>query len=235
MVHSDIQARFPDYHVVLARPIAVNLGRLADAALKAIGTSVFALSDLEKFAIPPHVRGKRKAKLEKAIQDKVQEVLEPGIGDTLKVLGYASVNATAAVQEVIGQLSRLQFEGMVAADPAEAPNSTPPNIRFGNLVAYDPAEIDRRLGVCSFPLYSFSEKQAETVQIGGSLDEIRAILRERDIFQYFFPSADQVALGLIERESLKRDGLLTRVAQSPSIGHPLGRLELVPSVRRLTR
>ena len=233
MAQSDIQALFPDYRVVLARPIAVNLGKLADAVAEQLGNPSFQLKDFEKIGVPPNVHGKKKARLEKAIQEKMGVVLEGGIGETFKVLAYASVNPTAAWQEVISQLSHLQFEGVDASGIAESATTTTPTVQFGGLLAFDPAEIDRRVGVCSIPLYSFSEEEAEKVYAGANVEEIRAILQRHDIFQYFFPSADQVALGLVEREALKRDLLIARVAKSPAIGHPLGQLELVSADTKL--
>jgi hypothetical protein len=233
MAQSDIQGLFSDYRVVLARPIAVNLGKLAEAVAEQLGNPSFQLKDFEKIGVPPNVHGKKKAKLEKAIQEKMGAVLESGIGATFKVLAYASVNPTAAWQEVISQLSHLQFEGVDTSGSTESAIPATPTVRFGGLLAFDPAEVDRRVGVCSIPLYSFSEEEAEKIYTGTNLEEIRAILQHHDIFQYFFPSADQVALGLVEREALKRDVLVARVSESPSIGHPLGQLELVSTDTRL--
>lgn len=230
MAQTDVQARFPDYSVILARPIAVNLGRMADAVAKALGTPTLSLASLPNWTPPPAMSKKVKEKLEKKFQEKWTAILEDGFGGTFHVLEYASVNPIAAWQEVISQLSHLQFVGVPAPDLATAtgiPEHTSPTVQFGGLIALDPAEIDRRLGVCSIPLYSFSQDEARAIHESTNLADVRTILSNHDILQYFFPSADQVTLGLVERRGLDREAVLSTVAKSPDIGHPLGQLELV--------
>jgi len=103
----------------------------------------------------------------------------------------------------------------------------PPVVRFGSLVALDPAELDRQMGICSVPLYEFSIGEAEVFHAGSDVERAREILKARDIFQYFFPAPDHLALGLIEKNHLSPSALVEWLRRPPDIGHPFGPLELI--------
>ncbi len=55
----------------------------------------------------------------------------------------------------------------------------------------------------------------------------RELLGEHDVLQYFFPAPDQLALGIIERASASPTDIVDQIALAPSLGHPLGEMELV--------
>ena len=89
-------------------------------------------------------------------------------------------------------------------------------------------EEDLKVGICPLPLNEFSLSELEDIQRGGDVDEVRGILRSKGALQYFFPAADQLALGLIDRNegSPEVTNVLEQVLMAPQIGHPFGPMEI---------
>jgi hypothetical protein len=89
-------------------------------------------------------------------------------------------------------------------------------------------KADRDLGICAIPLYDFTEEQIETVGSGSDTDEAIGLLAQRNLLQFFFPPADQIALGVAERTALESGEVVERVSLAPRLGHPFGPPEIVP-------
>jgi hypothetical protein len=142
-------------------------------------------------------------------------------------LSAASLNLVAVWKDVIQQLSLIEIEPHPRALPDG--KTVAPTLHLRKLVALDPAEVDRSLGVCSLPLYEFSESDVEVLQRGIDLEAAREILRARDIFQYFFPPPDHLALGLAESRTRPASELVADLVRTPEIGHPFGQFEVVDS------
>jgi hypothetical protein len=103
------------------------------------------------------------------------------------------------------------------------------SLDLGSIVSIDPVEYDRRLGLCSIPLYDFDNRSIEYFHRGTDLEAARAVLKQYGIFQYFFPPPDHLALGLAEASPRDSRTLATDVANVPSLGHPFGAFEIVDS------
>ncbi|MFQ5923542.1 MAG: hypothetical protein ACE5M4_11935 [Anaerolineales bacterium] len=227
LAQSDIQASLQDYQVVSARPIAINLSKVAGGLVDLLGKAEIGQSDLHRISELQNQSEVQKQLMER----RMKKLLEVGFLPALQALSYASLNAAAAWQDVIMQLSHLELvpageDDVIQQQPEDG--STPiPTIRFGSLKALDPAELDRQMGICSVPLYEFREDEVELFHSGVDIDAAREILRHHNVLQYFFPPPDHVALGLIETGPLTPDALIEQVSRSPEIGHPLGPPELV--------
>src|SRR5205807_233783 len=76
--------------------------------------------------------------------------------------------------------------------------------------------------------HSFSAEEMESVSAGRSVDEVVGILRRQGIYQYFFPPADQLALGLADRTTATASQLLEALGSAPKLGHPFGDNEILP-------
>lgn len=97
------------------------------------------------------------------------------------------------------------------------------------LLAVDPMEQDRALGLCAVPLDDFTLDDLDLFQSGTNLEAIQQVLRQRDILQYFYPPPDQLALGLVERgEFASIHQLVDQLVRIPDSGHPFGPSELIP-------
>ena len=87
---------------------------------------------------------------------------------------------------------------------------------------------DLKVGICPLPLNEFSLRELEDIQRGSDVDQMREILRAKGALQYFFPAADQLALGLIDRNqgSSEVSNVAEQVLMAPQIGHPFGPPEI---------
>ena len=59
------------------------------------------------------------------------------------------------------------------------------------------------------------------------------MLKRHDIIQYFFPAADQLALGLVDQNKFSVGDVVQHLEKTPEIGHPFGGLELVDPLTKL--
>ena len=224
LAQADIQAAYQDYKVILARPIAVNLARAAEALATFFGKPEIGQRDLARLS---DERTKR------VFEHRAKLLIDAAFVPAIQAVGYAALNAPATWQDVITQLSHVQF--MSSSDftqnleTSKEAKADLPVIRFGALVALDPAEIDRQMGVCSVPLYELSGDEALVFHSGVDIEAARELLRTHHILQYFFPAPDHLALGLIEKKSAPPSTLAGWLEQSPNIGHPFGPSELVAS------
>ena len=217
LAQADIQAANQDFKVIFARPIAVNLAKIAETLASFFGKAEMSQRDIERFS--------------KLGEGKKQRVIAAGIFPAIQAVGYAALNAHATLQDVLIQLSHVQF--IVSSAPTQSDDgrtevrADTPVIKFGSLVALDPAELDRQTGVCSVPLYEFSGDEAEVFHSGSDIERARELLMTHHIFQYFFPAPDSLALALMERNLVPSSTLMDWLKRPPEIGHPLGASELV--------
>src|SRR3990172_8270711 len=227
LAQADIQALYGDYKVILARPIAVNLSKAAEALASFFGKTEIKNKDLDRLSKGGE-RGKRK------LERQMKQLAEAGFIPAIQAIGYAVLSTSATWQDIIKQLSYVQF--LPTADLPQATTDTPkgaktdsPIINFGALIARDPSETDRQMGVCSVPLYELSTSEAEIFHLGTDIEAAREMLKTHHIFQYFFPAPDFLALWLIEKEHTSPSKLIDILSRSPKRGHPFGSSELVPS------
>jgi hypothetical protein len=246
MAQTDIQSSMPSVKVVMARPAPINLGGIAKILTNVLGRTTFSL-DLERNKWIEMGQEEMEAQLKKFF-----DIYGESIGQ-LAILPsqYALLNNVALWQEVIQQLSLIDVDTgrSISEKPPKKKKNTspkkrrkkttktvklPPNVGLSSLIALDPAELDRAYGVCSIPLYAFSQAEVDLFQSGKDIEYIQSILRKHDIFQYFFPPADQLALGIAEIRPATPSDIVGHLTKVPELGHPFGSLELVRSPVDLT-
>lgn len=227
LAHGDIQAAMPSLRVMMTRPVAVNLGEAARILSEVLGRVSFGQKELEWL-------GDSQDKKEQ-IEQFAKQITERIKGSTIAALSIASLNLLAVWKEIIQQLSLIEIETVTPQGDVtqEAmPQTKIPTVHITKLIALDPAEEDRRLGVCSVPMYGFEPVDVDIFHSGGDVEAARDVLRRHGILQYFFPSADQLALGFADRLSSKPTEIVDSHGRTPEAGHPFGELEIVePSVR----
>ena len=88
---------------------------------------------------------------------------------------------------------------------------------------------DRSAGLCSFSLSQFSHEEIELILRGNADTEaVKEMFRRHNLFQYFFPAPDHLALGLIESERARfLPQLIDQLVRTPDLGHPFGPNELM--------
>jgi hypothetical protein len=161
--------------------------------------------------------------------------LVDAIGDRLKGIVIPSfsaipLNVIGIIKDAIQQLSLIEIrpaEKAKAEEKSETSSAGLPTIDFKRLAILDPVEADRLMGVCSIPLYELSKEEIERLKSRPSEEEAREILKRHDVLQYFFPAADQLALGLLDREPVSAGEIVDRLRQTPGLGHPFGPLEVI--------
>lgn len=226
MAQADIQATMPFMNVIFGRPAPINLAIIAQVVLETFGSLNLGQSDIQK--------------LGELFQDKkfAESFAERVFKPIIQAFQFASLNLVASWMEVIKQLSFIELETISEKSPDEKPKvynilSKGQTIRLGKLIALDPVEIDRQLGICSVPLYDLSPEEAEVFHSGSDIEHVREILKLHNIFQYFFPAPDQLTLGLVEAQKISVDELLGQLTEVPKIGHPFGKPEIISPTANL--
>jgi hypothetical protein len=228
MAHGDIQASMPSIKVIMARPAAVNLGAVAQLLAQLIGKTSIGQEQINWLA-------EHKEDMQKFASEHADGIIDR-IGNAISgPYMIASLNILATVKEMIQQLALVEIETKPSQrqDELEGP-TVMPTLHLSRLMALDPVEVDRRMGVCSVPLYDFSPAEVEIMHSGTRIDEVRNSLKERHIFQYFFPAPDHLVLGLAEEQSLKPVDIVDRLSRVPKIGHPYGEMEIVDRKIKIT-
>lgn len=225
LAYGDIQAALPSIKLLMARPAPLNLGLAAQIVSELIGRVQIGPRELKWFENEEAVNQVTKDFIEN-IPMKLRSVMG-------RSFAIASLNMIAAWKDVVQQLSLVELME-ISADPetitgAQQDTSTFPTFDFQKLIAYDPVAMDRSLGVCSIPLYDFTQKDVDIFQSGRDIEVARQLLKRLDVFQYFFPAADQLVLGFIDQDQLSVREIVHRLERTPEIGHPFGQLEIVDS------
>ena len=218
LAHADLQTAFNPIRVILARPVVIDLPTAAAHLSRMIGRTTLSSADLSAIPGAPD-------------QKAVQEAMQPYI-DSLGELAKQWFDNAAGVQDigfVIGFLQFVDQMRLVKFDSSEGRLQ----IDLSGLVASSSTASDEDFGICPVPLHSFTGDEMETISAGRSTDEIVGILRRQGIYQYFFPPADQLALGLADRTTATASQLMGALGSAPKLGHPFGENEVLPASLRV--
>lgn len=226
MAQGDIQAVMPSVRIVMVRPVAVNLGFAAKLISDVLGRIEFGQKELDWLTQHQEDLQERIKALPDEIGENLKRILVPSFSAVpLSILGV--------FKDALQQLSLVEMrpaEGATSSVKGEARMTAPvPTFDLRQLAVLDPAEADRRMGVCSLPLYELSPAEVESLTSKPNDDEAREVLKRHDVLQYFFPAPDQLALGLADREPTTVGTILDRLHQTPEFGHPFGAPEIIDS------
>lgn len=217
LVQSDIQGAHPDYRVLTIRPAAVSVSKLAQAIQAVFGSPIMTEATF--------------AAIQKD-QAPLQSALTQSIGNLAGLSKRLALPKLPQILELIQQLAKLKF---TTADVSGSSSSGKFAVDLTAILSYDPIGADRDVGVCGFPFYDFNEQAIDAILTASSTEEVADTLRQRDIFQYFYPAPDQLALGLVERGVSKPAKLSSILEQAPNTGHPFGQTELVEAQTSVLR
>jgi len=215
LVQTDLQAADTSIHVVSARPIIVDIATVARTIQRDLGKSVITRSEWIELK-------EKRAELDppgEALEDFV-DLLDRN-GFLLGVMGQVALATGEAAERIVD-----------AGGPI--PNVLTDDVfDLSHFTTVDILAADREFGICPIPLCSFSEHDLDLLKDENRVDDVRDLLIRTDVFQYFFPPPDQVALGMIDRARSDRQTLLARLETVPSLGHPFGATELLQSPQSL--
>jgi len=127
----------------------------------------------------------------------------------------------------MSSLQQLAFITIKQCADDANPENNSITIDIERLATFDPLERDNSFGVCPVPLYNFKPEEVDLLNGDPNPDDVREVLSHEGILQYFFPPADTLALGLIERGANSPSLVEGQLLQAPTMGHPFGSSELV--------
>lgn len=145
-----------------------------------------------------------------------------------------------------GMLQQLLQQMMLGGPPEQSPflaertqNPTIPELANSKIdvSVMDNIDIlagDREAGICPLPFVQMSDSSLELLIRGTAVDAVADLLEAEGIAQYFFPTPDHVALGLIEREPVSRQTIHDQLLEVPALGHPYSLPEVLPEGTPLT-
>lgn len=224
IAHADIQATMPGTKVIMVRPVAINLAIFAELLAEIIGTKKIGNQEWEWLF-------EHSKDIKNAAENLGEDLRRKSENYDFIKTNIASVNWASVFKNIVNQIflvkARLEKTRSVKDKNGNIHDKHMPNLDLSPLINNDPTEEDRNLGVCPIPLYSFSENQAEIFHSGSDIEQIREILRLQDVFQYFFPPPDHLALGLIEKTTIIENELLHQLKFVPVLGHPFGKHEII--------
>lgn len=216
MMQVDVQATMKDARVLVARPVAIDVPEVLRRIVEPFGLSEI---DIEK----------ARAWLQSLRADRSEgDQLLAQLGDdhtlSRSMAMFETMPAMPQILGLIAQAGQLPWEdiGKIFGETAASGS-----LDLSALLAVDSLGADLRAGVCPIPLFEFSESDVELFLRGDDLDAARERLKALGIHQYFFPSRDQLALGLIDQGVHAGTEIASIGETAPILGHPFGEAELI--------
>jgi hypothetical protein len=210
MAQIDVQSALDNVQVLVARPVALDLSPIAKSIAAITGRNVFTNEDLKGISDSS------------VINDVVAKHFDSALSP-LHFLDRVPLNILAQWMNAIQQLGQISFSLSEDASSSEKKFA----IDIGRLARLDPLEPDNHFGICPVPLYRFKPEEVDLLNSDPRPDDVRELLTQHGILQYFFPAADQLALGLIDRGATSAKALVDQLVLAPRLGHPYGSMELV--------
>lgn len=214
MAQTDIAGRLKDYNVLMVRPVPINLSKTFTHISLLLGSNIMSLKDLSegnKDGSDDDIVNKNKEQIESIFK---------GISPQIEIIQKTSLNLVPIFKELVHQLSHLKFiQDLEDKDQFE--------VDFGQILGFNPLVFDNAAGVCPLPFYNFTLDEAESFLKPKNIEENIQILKKHNIYQFFYPPADSLALGLIESKPDKESNIIKTVSEVPLIGHPFGENEII--------
>jgi hypothetical protein len=206
LMQGDVQATMPGTRVLVARPVVFDLGILARRFLPDEQSADFNIRELAQ----------------RAETLDVNKWLTEAFASVEKVIKNVTLPALTQIVDMLQQLACLDWKEIF-----EGTTEHTGRIHFARLREIDNMAIDQQHGICPVPLYEFQDQDWELFNSGVRVEEARERMKELGVYQYFFPSADHLVLGAVDRGVDRTRDIVAAVDSAPDLGHPLGELELV--------
>lgn len=220
LIQGDVQATMPDVRVLVARPLVVDLGDIARRIFRTVEGARININEFK-------TKWERIQKLDQTRRQRYFRQFEKAIAPAALAFKHVALPTIAQIVYVIEQAAYLDWHQISQSLKTDSEN---PAISFEKLLEIDNTAIDRRHGVCPIPLYEFSESDWSLFFEGNHIEDIQNRLRELNIYQYFFPAPDHLALGLADNGMKAGRDIIRAVDEAAELGHPLGDSEIVRSI-----
>ncbi|SFU00177.1 hypothetical protein [Sedimentitalea nanhaiensis] len=222
LMRGDVQATMPSMRVLVARPLAIDL---AHAARSMFFTESGAL-ELGKLlqAVELFQAGEDG-------KDQLTEMLGPEAKGLLTGVKMSSLRISTIVLSVVDQF--IAFDWGKVSSPVDGNYLQSAADVLTQFSQVDNLAGDRAQGICPIPTYELTEADWELFHKNKQIDEIQSRLKDLDIFQYFFPPTDRLALGLIDRNVSSEEDIAASFNLAQVQGHELSKNTIVPDAENL--
>ena len=220
LMQVDVQVTMPDFKVLVARPVAVDLGTLARKTLDSFGIPQIDVENARVFFSQLSAMPEEDVKL--LVGPNTQDVFK----NALAVYEKTGLPAMTQILDAVMQAERIPWKEILRVFGDKAASGT---LDLRDLLQSDGMKADLAAGVCPIPLYEFTEADFEIFESTGRVDEARSRLRGLGVLQYFFPPTDHISLGLVDQGVSKVGEIVDVASELPAMGHPFGTVELIDS------
>ncbi|NTI16091.1 hypothetical protein G6L29_10635 [Agrobacterium rhizogenes] len=221
LMRVDIQATLPSTRVLVARPIAIDL---AHASRLLFTNDKGELNYNKVLEIATVLTSGEK----KVSQKLLTERYGPQLSSIFEGVKRSGLPVRSHILHTIEQAASVDWGQLKGELHSEA---------FGLMISavqmfqrLDNLAEDRRQGICPVPTYELTENDWELFLSGSAKDEIEQRLRALNIYQYFYPPADSVALAMVDNAIGTVEGISAALDIAASSGHEISENELLPEV-----
>lgn len=223
LMRIDVQATLPDTKVLVARPLALDLGHVArkmfftETGVLDINR-VLPLAELPKYG------------------DKSEEFWEEFYGDSLDLafgsVARSNISLKTHFFSFIEQISSVNWDELFSVGDEKnylqiAVNTLTKFSEIDNLAA------DMEHGICPIPTYELTEDDWDLFGNPKNIDEVQSRLTDMSIYQYFYPPADSLALGLIDSGKASQEEIEIGMNVAEATGHNISESALLSDASQL--
>ncbi|MBO9479262.1 hypothetical protein J7382_17085 [Shimia sp. R11_0] len=221
LMRGDVQATLPGMSVLVARPLAIDL---AYAAKKMFFTEAGTIDIAKLLQLASILQLDEKER-----DGPLNELFGPPAEQLMRSIALSSLPARTHILNLVEQFGLLDWSGILEAKKDNFLQSTTDLLtQFSDM---DNLAGDREQGICPVPTYELTDADWDLFSENKHQDEIQARLKELEIFQYFFPPADNIALGLIDRGHQADKAVLDGIELAQTQGHQITENRFVPEAQ----
>ncbi|MWD26073.1 hypothetical protein E0K89_001105 [Aquicoccus sp. SCR17] len=188
LLRGDVQATVPGLRVMVARPMAIDISHIAR---KLFFTDQGTLDFTKLLKAGAALRSGENG------SEQLKELYMEPIEEVMRNAARSALPMRIHIYNAIEQLHSVDWEGVMPASKEDLMQTSVDVLTKFSLL--DNLAADREQGICPIPTYELSENDWDLFLSKKSIEEVQERLKELDIYQYFYPPADQLALGLIDR------------------------------------
>lgn len=222
LMRVDVQAMMPEAKVLVARPLAIDIAH----ASRSLFSTKLGTPDLAKVLELGNILGSG-ALAEPMLKAKYG----PIFSKLMEGISRSNLPVKSHLLNIVEQVAEIDW-GRIK----DAGFTDPTSIAYevvSQINQTDNLAADRKHGVCPVPTYELTEQDWDLFASGKHIEEVKERLKALNIYQYFFPPADSVALGLIDREVGTAADIERGFELAQQSGHVVSKNELIPDASEL--
>jgi hypothetical protein len=223
MMQVDLAATLSDVRVSVARAIPFDLQSIARKIVEQYGGIGAAINRITAISKDAEAKGLDLKSIGKDID--IIRLVDRHV-ELIKRVPFGKVNMMLHLVEQLRLIEMVDALETIKKAAETDPSQFLDAVRVEKLATTDLITPDREIGICPLMMPAFSEKDVEVLS-SAATEDARQILKEKRIYQYFYPGQDDLVLGFVDRGVNQRDLIADRVNRSPQLGHPHGENEIV--------